>query len=102
MDTYNRIMALSDNDRDVLLSDLDSKDIDTLEQEYADMLDEVYEKVNIAGHWYDTSTALISIDPVAYRCGFSDWLGTSDQYTEIGYDYYLTTELDNALDALDD
>lgn len=45
-----------------------------LHQRYDDMLDEIYESANIAGYEYQTSRALKEIDPIAYRCGFNDWL----------------------------
>lgn len=45
-----------------------------LDRMYRDMLDECYGDVEIAGLTYSTSHALQTIDPVAYRCGFSDWL----------------------------
>lgn len=40
---------------------------------YDDMLDENYGEVEIAGMTYYTSNALKEIDPVAYRCGLSDY-----------------------------
>lgn len=40
---------------------------------YDDMLDECYDEVNICGYTYAPSVALYNIDPVAYRCGRSDW-----------------------------
>ena len=45
-----------------------------LDQRYRDMLDEAYEPVNIAGLEYSTSNALRLVDPIAYTCGFNDWL----------------------------
>ena len=43
------------------------------EEEYDEMLDDVYGKVSIA--WYDwfTSVALYKLDPIAYNCWYSDW-----------------------------
>lgn len=41
---------------------------------YDDMLDEVYGTVSIAGYQYSASRSLREIDPIAYRCGFNDWL----------------------------
>lgn len=40
---------------------------------YDDMLDETYGEVEIAGMTYYTSNALKEIDPIAYRCGLSDY-----------------------------
>ena len=44
------------------------------EERYDEMLDEVFEDVDIAGLKYATSRALKELDPIAYRCGFLDWL----------------------------
>ena len=45
-----------------------------LDQMYRDFLDDVYETVEICGHYYLPSRSLAEVDPVAYRVGFSDWL----------------------------
>ena len=58
---------------------------------YDDMLDEVYPDCGIAGLNYSTSQALKAIDPVAYRCGFNDWLDseiTEGNIDEEGGEYY--------------
>ena len=43
------------------------------EDYYDSMLDECYEDVEICGYKYAPSIALYRVDPVAYRCGRSDW-----------------------------
>lgn len=40
---------------------------------YDDYLNEMYPETTIAGHNYSTSHALEKIDPIAYRCGLSDY-----------------------------
>lgn len=45
-----------------------------LEERYDDMLNECYGTVTVAGMEYETSRALYELDPVAYRCGFNDWI----------------------------
>ena len=42
-------------------------------EKYNDMLDECHEDVKICGMTYNTSRALKEVDPIAYRCGFSDY-----------------------------
>jgi hypothetical protein len=49
-----------------------------LEEQYKEMLDEVYGMVKVAGYKYETSRALYELDPVAYRVGFNDWLDSLD------------------------
>lgn len=45
-----------------------------LEERYCEFLDEVYPECKIAGYEYQTSRALKEVDPIAFRCGFADWL----------------------------
>lgn len=40
---------------------------------YDEMLDEVYGEIEICGYSYCASIALYRVDPIAYRCGRSDW-----------------------------
>jgi len=50
-----------------------------LHERYDDFLDEVYPECKIGGYDYQTSRALKEVDPVAYRCGFNDWLDAECQ-----------------------
>lgn len=43
------------------------------ENYYDEMLDEVYEEIEICGYSYSASIALYRVDPTAYYCGKSDW-----------------------------
>lgn len=43
------------------------------EEAYDEMLDECNEEVNICGMTYLPSECLKKVDPIAYRCGLSDW-----------------------------
>jgi len=45
-----------------------------LHERYDEMLNECFEETTIAGLSYDTARALGLVDPIAYRCGFNDWL----------------------------
>lgn len=42
------------------------------EDSYDELLDEIYGDIEICGLTYPASQALESVDPIAYRCGFSD------------------------------
>lgn len=48
-----------------------------LEQMYCEMLDDVFGTIKIAGLEYETSCALREVDPIAFRCGFADWLDSA-------------------------
>jgi hypothetical protein len=45
-----------------------------LESMYNEMLDDCYEMIDICGYKYLPSTTLKTVDPIAYRCGFVDYL----------------------------
>lgn len=54
-----------------------------IEDMFAEMLDECYEPVTIAGMVYDTARALREVDPIAYRVMLSDYM---DDYEELTFD----------------
>ena len=41
---------------------------------YDDMLDECYDTIEIAGMSYCPSKVLEDVDPIAYDCGFNDYV----------------------------
>ena len=43
------------------------------EEEYDDMLDDCYGEIEVCGLTYWASSLLKRIDPIAYRCGLSDY-----------------------------
>jgi hypothetical protein len=45
-----------------------------LDKMYQDYLDETFGDVVIAGISYSCSYAFKEIDPIAYNCGFADWI----------------------------
>jgi hypothetical protein len=51
-------------------TELDDTD---LHEYYDDMLNETYGEIDL-GCSYSASETLKAVDPIAYRCGFSDWL----------------------------
>ena len=58
------------------------------EAQYDDFLDECNEMVIIGGLTYYPSKVLESVDPIAYRCGFDDYvdsveLESIDAYNEL-------------------
>lgn len=58
---------------------------------YDDMLNAVYETVTIGGYEYETARALKLVDPIAYNCGFNDWLDaavTDKQLFEVNNEYF--------------
>lgn len=64
-----------------------------LHDKYDEFLDDVYDKVKIGAYEYATSMAIKEVDPVAYRCGFSDWLddvvNNQKELYELNDAYYI-------------
>ena len=58
--------------------------------EYMELLDDVYGEVTICGMTYSAGAALEAIDPVAFRCGLGD------------YESEIQAELDEAIENEDD
>lgn len=52
-----------------------------LEDMYEEMLNECYEPVSICGFNYDQGHALRNLDPIAFRCGVSEWEG--EEFEEV-------------------
>jgi hypothetical protein len=48
-------------------------------ERYDDMLDDCFGDVKILNMLYYTSRALKDVDPIAYRCGFSDYTATLEE-----------------------
>jgi hypothetical protein len=49
---------------------------------YDEMLDELYSPISVGGVEFDPSRVLKELDPIAYRCGFNDWLDSCDFTTD--------------------
>jgi len=49
---------------------------------YNEMLDELYSPISIVGIEFDPSRVLKELDPIAYQCGFNDWLDSCDYTTD--------------------
>lgn len=45
-----------------------------LHEQYSEMLDDAYPEIVFGSSTYYPSNVLAEVDPVAYRCGFNDWL----------------------------
>jgi hypothetical protein len=64
------------------------------EEEYDAILDDCYEDIDVCGSLFSPSYALKNLDPVAYRCGKSDYEGTID-LDEVPAYQELTSDLED-------
>lgn len=55
-----------------------------IEDMYEELLNECHEPVSICGHNYDQGSALRNLDPIAFRCGVSEW--ESKEFYEVRFD----------------
>lgn len=54
-----------------------------LEDSFADGLDDCWGPVSVCGYEYEAGRTLREIDPVAFRCGFLDWLDAQQSDGEL-------------------
>ena len=68
---------------------------------YDEMLDECYDMSEVGGPFSHllASRVLEQCDPIAYRCGFNDWLD-GENFFEVDDEYYHSTDLERVKDEL--
>lgn len=71
------------------------------EEEFEELLDQTCETVKIGSLEYEPGYVLRNIDPVSFRCGVADMLADSDQYAEIGGEYYRISDIETMIETLD-
>ena len=99
-DELQQICREKNLDYDDVISNLSSVDTDAAYDEY---LDGAYGPVVICGYSYSASYAFHEIDPIAYRCSFSDWLDSqSDVYIQCPHseEYFLIEDVQELIDDL--
>lgn len=75
-------------------------DEDEAESAYVEMLDECYGKIKIGYLSWPASQVLEEMDPIAFRCGLSDFI--SNEVTECPERFEGYTELQEELSELQD
>ncbi len=87
---------------DHLASELNPISEDKLHERYDEALD-CEGTVRAGGLDFYPSKILSECDPIAYRCGFSDWLdGERDNLTEFNGEYYDLVQFEDVVDELVD
>jgi DNA repair exonuclease SbcCD ATPase subunit len=104
-DIINEIEALEEqiSDKQEQINNFDKAE-HLSDDRYAEMLDDVYGDVNICGFTYCSSYALEQIDPIAYRCGFSDYADSmeNEDFEEYNELVQELEELENELNELNE
>ena len=87
------------------IADLENKidnfeiDEDKYDENYDEWLDEIYGEIMIGNISFLPSRILKELDPIAYRCGFSDYIDSLDIEDDEEYQE-LQTELEEAKEEL--
>lgn len=74
-------------------------DEDKYDENYDEWLDEIYGEIMIGNISFLPSRILKELDPIAYRCGFSDYIDSLDIDDDEEYQE-LQTELEEAKEEL--
>ena len=92
-------------------SNIETFEYSCSDDEYDEMLDEIYGDVEICGMNYSSSQALQELDPIAYRCGKGDYesnydLDNCEEYSDLKDELEelegQLSDLENDLDELKD
>ena len=92
-------------------SNIETFEYSCSDDEYDEMLDEIYGDVEICGMNYSSSQALKLLDPIAYRCGKGDYesnydLDNCEEYSDLKDELEelegQLSDLENDLDELKD
>ena len=88
--------------------EINSFEYECSDDEYDEMIDECNEEINIFGMTYSASEVLKRVDPIAYRCGKSDFeanydLDHCEEYCELHEELQgLEIDLENLEAELDE
>lgn len=77
-----------------------------MEAQYREMLDDCYSFDSVGGPFahMSPSRVLEEVDPVAFRCGFNDWIDAElgETIEEIGGEYYDKREVEDLKKTLEE
>ena len=83
-------------------SNIETFEYSCTDEEYNEYLDNIFDEVEVCGMTYNVSYALKELDPIAYRCGKSEYEADFDLENCEEYRDMLTelNELESQLDDL--
>ena len=71
------------------------------EDSYREWLDSMDGEIDVCGLKFNASDILEELDPIAFRCGYSDYTDAGG-FVEVDGDYFDQDKVDNALQELED
>ncbi len=72
------------------------------EEQFEELLSETCETVKVGCCEWDAGYVMKELDPVAFRCGVSDYLADEEQFVEVDGEYYNISDIENMIDELTD
>ena len=97
-------MNYTEKQKQAIIENLEFQSERQLHDAYDNVLNELNDECMVNGFGFSPSEVLKALDPIAYRCGFSDWLDGEIRdgvYTdEIQGEYYLQSEVDELLESI--
>ncbi len=72
------------------------------EDNFEEMLNECYDTVKVGCCQWEAGYVMKELDPVAFRCGVSDYFANDDQFIEVDGEYYGVSDIENMVDELTD
>ncbi len=68
---------------------------------YRQWLDDVIGEIQVGSLTFDASRIIEELDPIAFRCGFSDYTDSED-IIEINGEYYQQSDVDSTLEDFEE
>ena len=72
------------------------------EDEFEEMLNECYDTVKVGCCQWEAGYVMKELDPVAFRCGVSDYFANDDRFVEVDGEYYGVSDIEDMVDELTD
>jgi len=72
------------------------------EEQFEETLNECYETVKVGCCEWDAGYVMKELDPIAFRCGVSDYLADDEQFVEVDGEHYNISDIENMIDELAD
>lgn len=101
MSLWDQVKALTAEQRETLLADIDAVSERNLESAYNDSLDSIYEPYVMGEMTFNASDVLANCDDMAWRCGYADFVA-QDCFVEIDGEYYNTQDVEDALEQFEE
>ena len=88
-----------------MMNDAGFESIDNydLRERFEDMLNDCYPPVSICGYEYEAGRTLKEIDPIAFDCGFADWISSEldENLEEVEGEFFAKDDCESVRESLE-